>query len=55
MTAAGRLSCGMGWNTSGNASRHYLLARLKHDGEWLAATARRIRAGELTWPGEHGQ
>ena len=34
---------------------HYLLARLKHDREWLAATARRIRAGELTWPGEHGQ
>ena len=34
---------------------YYLLARLKHDREWLAATARRIRDGELTWPGEHGQ
>jgi hypothetical protein len=29
---------------------HYLLARLHHDGEWLAATAHRIRARELAWP-----
>jgi hypothetical protein len=29
---------------------HYLLARLRHDGEWLTATAARIRAGDLTWP-----
>jgi DNA-binding PadR family transcriptional regulator len=34
---------------------HYLLARLGHDREWLAATAQRIRAGDLTWPGQHGQ
>jgi len=30
---------------------HYLLARLRHDREWLTATAARIRAGDLTWPG----
>jgi hypothetical protein len=30
---------------------HYLLARLRHDREWLTATAACIRAGELTWPG----
>ncbi len=30
---------------------HYLLARLRHDREWLTATAQRIRAGDLTWPG----
>jgi hypothetical protein len=29
---------------------HYLLARLRHDREWLTATAARIRAGDLTWP-----
>jgi DNA-binding PadR family transcriptional regulator len=29
---------------------HYLLARLKHDEQWLTATARRIETGELTWP-----
>jgi DNA-binding PadR family transcriptional regulator len=29
---------------------HYLLARLRHDREWLTATAQRIRTGELTWP-----
>jgi hypothetical protein len=91
LTAAGRFSCAMGRNTSGNASImpsaraaealdargaaltgetqrlqetldatdapevhmievHYLLARLRHDREWLTATAARIRAGDLTWP-----
>ena len=30
---------------------HYLLARLRHDREWLTATAARIRTGDLTWPG----
>ena len=30
---------------------HYLLARLRHDREWLAGgTAARIRTGDLTWP-----
>lgn len=29
---------------------HYLITRLKHDGQWLTATARRIEAGELAWP-----
>jgi hypothetical protein len=29
---------------------HYLLARLRHDREWLTATAQRIRTAELTWP-----
>jgi hypothetical protein len=29
---------------------HYLLARLRHDREWLTATAARIRTGDLTWP-----
>jgi hypothetical protein len=29
---------------------HYLLTRLRHDRQWLGATARRIEAGELTWP-----
>jgi len=28
----------------------YLLARLHHDREWLAVTAQRIRARELSWP-----
>jgi DNA-binding PadR family transcriptional regulator len=29
---------------------HYLLARLDHDRQWLAATASRIETGELFWP-----
>jgi hypothetical protein len=29
---------------------HYLLARLRHDREWLTGTAARIRTGDLTWP-----
>lgn len=29
---------------------YYLLARLRHDREWLTATAQRIRARELAWP-----
>ena len=29
---------------------HYLLARLRHDREWLTATAQRIQARELVWP-----
>lgn len=29
---------------------HYLLARLRHDRQWLTATARRIETGELAWP-----
>jgi DNA-binding PadR family transcriptional regulator len=29
---------------------HYLLSRLRHDRQWLTATAQRIRTGELTWP-----
>jgi len=33
---------------------HYLLARLRHDEQWLAATAGRIETGELAWPGEPG-
>jgi len=30
---------------------HYLLARLRHDRQWLTGTAARIRTGDLTWPG----
>jgi hypothetical protein len=29
---------------------YYLLARLRHDREWLTATAQRIRSRELAWP-----
>jgi hypothetical protein len=29
---------------------HYLLTRLKHDRQWLTATARRIETRELAWP-----
>ncbi len=29
---------------------HYLLARLDHDRQWLAVTARRIETGDLSWP-----
>jgi hypothetical protein len=29
---------------------HYLLTRLRHDRQWLTATARRIETGELAWP-----
>ena len=28
----------------------YFLARLHHDTQWLTATARRIRSGDLPWP-----
>lgn len=30
---------------------HYLLARLQLDQHWLTATAGRVEAGELPWPG----
>lgn len=30
---------------------HYLLARLNHDEQWLTATADRIEAEKLRWPG----
>jgi hypothetical protein len=30
---------------------HYLPARLRHDREWLTATAARVRTGDLTRPG----
>ncbi len=29
---------------------HYFLTRLHHDIEWLTATARRIKSGDLSWP-----
>lgn len=29
---------------------HYLLARLRNDGQWLITAARRIETGQLAWP-----
>ena len=29
---------------------NYFLSRLHHDTQWLTATARRIRSGDLPWP-----
>jgi len=29
---------------------HYLLARLQQDTRWLTAAARRVKAGDLSWP-----